>query len=61
MFVMLYLGPRPDWDPDIVAALDDDFKFDDPENVLEDDFIAAANAPVGEGEEFERLKTSLCY
>ncbi|XP_055378208.1 protein LTV1 homolog [Condylostylus longicornis] len=35
-------GPRPDWDPDIVAALDDDFDFDDPENVMEDDFIAKA-------------------
>lgn len=28
-------GPRPDWDPDVVAALDDDFDFDDPENQLE--------------------------
>ncbi|XP_067120677.1 protein LTV1 homolog [Centruroides vittatus] len=36
-------GPRPDWDPDIVAALDDDFNFDDPENELEDDFITIAN------------------
>lgn len=26
-------------DPDIVAALDDDFDFEDPENELEDDFI----------------------
>lgn len=36
-------GPRPDWDPDIVAALDDDFKFDNPENELEDNFVAIAN------------------
>ncbi|XP_046447962.1 protein LTV1 homolog [Daphnia pulex] len=36
-------GPRPDLDPDIVAALDDDFNFDDPDNELEDDFIAFAN------------------
>lgn len=36
-------GPHPDWDPDIVAALDDDFDFDDPENELPDDFIAMAN------------------
>ncbi|XP_061168018.1 protein LTV1 homolog [Saccostrea echinata] len=42
-------GPRPDWDPDIVAALDEDFDYDDPENQLEDDFIAIANA--GEGPE----------
>lgn len=33
-----------DWDPEIVAALDDDFDYDDPDNILEDDFIATANA-----------------
>ena len=32
-------GPRPDWDPDIVAALDDALDLDDPENMLDDDFI----------------------
>ncbi len=32
-------GPRPDLDPDIVAALDDDFDYDNPDNQLEDDFI----------------------
>lgn len=26
-------------DPDIVAALDDDFDFDDPDQELEDDFV----------------------
>ncbi|KAH3696116.1 protein LTV1 homolog isoform X2 [Dreissena polymorpha] len=36
-------GPRPDWDPDIVEALDDDFDFEDPDNQLEDDFIQMAN------------------
>ncbi|KAM6181486.1 protein LTV1 homolog [Erethizon dorsatum] len=41
-------GPRLDFDPDIVAALDDDFNFDDPENVLEDDFILQANRPIEE-------------
>lgn len=30
-------------DPDIVAALDEDFDFDDPENILEDDFVIQAN------------------
>ena len=35
-------GPRPDWDPDIVAALDDDFDFENPENELEDDFVGKA-------------------
>jgi len=39
-----HTGPRPDLDPDIVAALDDDFDFDNPENELEDDFITMANA-----------------
>uniref|UniRef100_A0A672KCN5 Protein LTV1 homolog n=1 Tax=Sinocyclocheilus grahami TaxID=75366 RepID=A0A672KCN5_SINGR len=36
-------GPRLDMDPDIVAALDEDFDFDNPENMLEDDFIIKAN------------------
>lgn len=40
-----FLGPRLDFDPDIVAALDDDFDFDDPENILEDDFVLQANEP----------------
>lgn len=35
-------GPRPDWDPDVVAALDDDFDFDNEENQLEDDFVLKA-------------------
>ncbi|XP_037107290.1 protein LTV1 homolog isoform X2 [Syngnathus acus] len=38
-------GPRLDMDPDIVAALDEDFDFDDPDNLLDDDFIAKANIP----------------
>ncbi|NP_001085284.1 protein LTV1 homolog isoform X1 [Xenopus laevis] len=33
-----------DLDPDIVAALDEDFDFDDPENQLDDDFILQANS-----------------
>ncbi|XP_072370373.1 protein LTV1 homolog isoform X1 [Scyliorhinus torazame] len=41
-------GPRLDLDPDIVAALDDDFDFDDPDNILEDDFVVKA---VGKGNE----------
>ena len=32
-------GPRPDLDPDIVAALDDALDLDDPKNILEDDFV----------------------
>ncbi|XP_046899987.1 protein LTV1 homolog [Hypomesus transpacificus] len=36
-------GPRLDMDPDIVAALDEDFDFDDPDNQLDDDFIIKAN------------------
>eukprot|EP00051_Salpingoeca_urceolata_P011286 m.139594 g.139594 ORF g.139594 m.139594 type:complete len:246 (-) comp17062_c4_seq1:510-1247(-) len=35
-------GPRLDWDPDIVAALDDDLDLDDPQNQLDDDFIFQA-------------------
>lgn len=37
-------GPRPDWDPDVVAALDEDFDFDNEDNVLEDDFVMKAMA-----------------
>ncbi|XP_059187789.1 protein LTV1 homolog [Centropristis striata] len=37
-------GPRLDMDPDIVAALDEDFDYDDPDNLLDDDFIVKANA-----------------
>ena len=41
-------GPQPDWDPDIVEGLDEDFDFKNPDNVLDDDFMLKANAP-GEG------------
>ncbi|XP_025722043.1 protein LTV1 homolog isoform X2 [Callorhinus ursinus] len=41
-------GPQLDFDPDIVAALDDDFDFDNPDNLLEDDFILQANKPTEE-------------
>lgn len=40
-------GPRPDWDPDIVAALDDDFNYDDPQNELDDDFMEKAMGDEG--------------
>lgn len=36
-------GPQLDWDPDIVAAMDDDFDYSDPSNELEDDFVLQAN------------------
>ncbi|XP_033645205.1 protein LTV1 homolog [Asterias rubens] len=35
-------GPRLDLDPDLVAAMDEDFDFEDPDNELEDDFILIA-------------------
>lgn len=40
-------GPRLDMDPDIVAALDEDFNYDDPDNLLDDDFILKANSAKG--------------
>lgn len=46
-------GPQPDWDPDIVAALDDDFDLDNPDNLLEDDFMVQANKPVTSDDEYE--------
>ncbi|XP_071494564.1 protein LTV1 homolog [Diadema antillarum] len=43
-------GPRLDLDPDIVAAMDDDFNFEDPDNELEDDFVVLAQGEEeGEG------------
>ncbi|XP_034949649.1 protein LTV1 homolog [Chelonus insularis] len=36
-------GPRLDLDPDLIAAMDDDFDFDDPDNQLEDNFMELAN------------------
>lgn len=46
-------GPRPDWDPDIVEALDDDFNFDDPDNALEDNFMELAMDGDGDSDEEE--------
>lgn len=43
-------GPKIDWDPEIVAALDGDFDYDDPDGTLEDDFFIKANEHL-EGEE----------
>ena len=51
IFLNLFSGPQLDWDPDIVAALDEDFNFSDPENELDDDFVLHANdavAPAGD-------------
>lgn len=45
-------GPRPDWDPDIVAALDDDFDFENPQNELDDNFMEMAMEGVAAGREF---------
>ena len=36
-------GPLIGWDPDIVEALDEDFDLDDPDNILDDDFVLKAN------------------
>jgi len=45
------VGPQLDWDPDIVAGLDVDFDYDDPDNILQDDFVAIAEGPVPESME----------
>lgn len=44
-------GPRPELDPDVVAAMDDDFDYDNPDNLLEDDFIQLANQEGSDDEE----------
>jgi len=46
-------GPQPDWDPDIVAALDDGVDFDDPDMVLQDDFIALAGLGGSETNDYD--------
>eukprot|EP00794_Sanderia_malayensis_P011325 gene11325-12511_t len=43
-------GPQPHWDPDIVEALDDGLDLEDPENILDDDFIMLAGEEVDEEE-----------
>lgn len=37
------VGPQLQFDPDIVAAMDEDFDYDDPDNQLEDNFIELAS------------------
>lgn len=44
-------GPHPEWDPDVVAALDDDFDFDNEDNQLEDDFVLKAMGESGDGDD----------
>uniref|UniRef100_A0A182VTB9 Protein LTV1 homolog n=1 Tax=Anopheles minimus TaxID=112268 RepID=A0A182VTB9_9DIPT len=44
-------GPRPDWDPDVVAALDEDFDFNNPDNELEDNFMELAMQPGAGGDD----------
>lgn len=46
-----HLGPRPDLEPEVVAALDDDFDFDNPDNELEDNFMEMAMG--GDGGDYE--------
>ncbi|KAJ8931610.1 hypothetical protein NQ314_015472 [Rhamnusium bicolor] len=45
-------GPQLHLDPDIVAAMDDDFDYSDPQNQLEDNFIELANG-ISSDQEFE--------
>ncbi len=40
---LMFTGLRLDLDPDIVAAMDEDFDFNNPDNILEDNFIELAN------------------
>ncbi|KAH9637958.1 hypothetical protein HF086_016384 [Spodoptera exigua] len=42
-----------DLDPEVVAALDDDFDFDDPDNQLEDNFIDLAMAEGSGDDEYD--------
>lgn len=42
-------GLRLDVDPDVVAAMDEDFDFDNPDNELEDNFLELANGGAIDG------------
>ncbi|EDS45355.1 conserved hypothetical protein [Culex quinquefasciatus] len=46
-------GPRPDWDPDVVAALDEDFDHENPDNALEDNFMELAMGGEREDDYFD--------
>ena len=52
LYVTYNLGPQPDWDPDIVATLDDDYEHCD---LLEDDFVGVANGSPSDGNHDDRL------
>lgn len=43
-------GLRLDLDPDVIAALDDDFDYNNPDNQLEDNFIELANVDTSDSE-----------
>ncbi|EZA57294.1 hypothetical protein DMN91_002414 [Ooceraea biroi] len=47
-------GPQLDLDPDLVAAMDEDFDYDDPENQLEDNFMELANVEGDESDGSDR-------
>lgn len=47
-------GLQLDLDPDIVAAMDEDFDYGNPENQLEDNFIEIANMENDDGEGSDR-------
>ncbi|XP_044753243.1 protein LTV1 homolog [Coccinella septempunctata] len=53
-------GPQLDLDPEIVAALDDDFNFDDPDNQLEDNFIELANGVASDDEQMDVYDEDEC-
>uniref|UniRef100_A0A1B0BEP5 Protein LTV1 homolog n=1 Tax=Glossina palpalis gambiensis TaxID=67801 RepID=A0A1B0BEP5_9MUSC len=54
-------GPHPDWDPDVVAALDGDFDFDNENNQLEDDFIIKAMGDEETNQEQEESLNSIDF
>lgn len=54
------LGPRPDLDPDVVAALDDALDLDDPDNILEDDFVVKVTIKSGDQFIWVNLVLQIC-
>lgn len=64
MKVHFILEMNLDYDFDVMAALNGDFDFDNPENQLEDDFVAFANAGAGgesaETSRVDQFRVNIC-
>ncbi|XP_066153513.1 protein LTV1 homolog [Euwallacea fornicatus] len=54
------LGPQLHLDPDVVAAMDEDFDYDNPDNQLEDNFVELAQGIASDNEFNEEDEDNYC-